>query len=328
MSLAEKYRPPTLDQIKGQEHIIPSLKEMAKREHIPHMLFVGPPGSGKTTAAECMAAAIFGEGWRSYFKEINASDERGIDVIRTKVKTLSELVGRRLIFLDEADQLTPDSQWALRRIMERSQDAIFILAANRESKIFDAIKSRCAIYRFHKLSTDIVKDELVKILKAEGMQLTAETDQERQQLKEGFEFLVESADGDLRSAINTLEKLITANKQLTVKEIAFLQRSKVSSEALRVALAGNFERSKELFETSFRNNGGDPIAVCQELYDCILSIPDSDASKPVKIRLYMKLAETEGRIRAGSDAQIQLVGFFASAWLYPHLDLQFKGEAP
>ena len=110
-----------------------------------------------------------------------------------------------------------------------------------------------------------------------------------------------------------------ALNKLTVKDIAFLQKSKVSSEALKSALKGDFERAKELFETSFRNNGADPSAVCQELYDTILSLPEAEAKRTVKIRLYIKLAETESRIKAGSEPQIQLVGFFAFAWLAPHL---------
>jgi replication factor C small subunit len=319
LKLADKYRPQSLDEIKGQDEVVTRLKSIVKRKTVPHLLFVGPPGGGKTTAAECVAKAIFGDTWRSYFTVIDASNDRGIDTIRNRVKTLSELVGRRIIFLDECDQLSSDAQWALRGIMypQVPTDAIFILAANRESKIFDAIKSRCAIFRFQKLPIEVVRNALASILKSEGIQLDVANEVERKQIIAGFNFLAESCDGDLRSAINTIESLITSNKKLTVKDIAFLQKSKVATEAMRTALKGDFSTAKELFETSFANSG-DAAAVCEELYDSILLLP-KEIKDHVKVRLYAKLAEHEARVRAGSDPKIQLVGFFAFCYLAPHL---------
>jgi len=148
MRLTEKYRPKNWDELVGQDEIIKSIREALKNPiGIPHFLFVGPAGVGKTTTAYLIAREL-----KVPIIEFNASDERGIDTIRTKIKQLASIRGKRIILLDEADNMTADAQQALRRIMERTMGTIFILVGNTEYKIIDPIKSRCAIYRFKKLS--------------------------------------------------------------------------------------------------------------------------------------------------------------------------------
>ena len=158
----EKYRPERLDDIVGQDEIIRRLKSYVKTRNLPHLLFSGPPGVGKTAASISIVKEIFGDSWRNNFIELNASDERGIDIIRHKVKDFARMapLGEadfKVIFLDEADALTNDAQSALRRTMERySATTRFILSCNYSSKIIEPIQSRCAVYRFKPLSAQAV----------------------------------------------------------------------------------------------------------------------------------------------------------------------------
>ena len=149
----EKYRPQSLDDIVGQEHIINRLKKYVGEESMPNLMFTGPAGVGKTTTALALVKSILGEYWRQNFLELNASDARGIDTVRNDIKNFCRLkpVGApfRIIFLDEVDNMTKDAQHALRREMEMyTKTASFILSCNYSSKIIDPIQSRCAIFRF------------------------------------------------------------------------------------------------------------------------------------------------------------------------------------
>jgi replication factor C small subunit len=148
---AEKYRPRSLDEVVNQKEIVDRLKRFISERNVPHMLFAGPPGTGKTTVAHAMAHDLYGENYRQYMLELNASDERKIEVIRTKVKEFarSRVVGEvpfKIVLLDEADNMTADAQQALRRLMELySANTRFILTANYPSKIIEPIQSRCAV---------------------------------------------------------------------------------------------------------------------------------------------------------------------------------------
>src|SRR5438876_654706 len=154
----EKYRPKSLDEVVGQEEIVERLQAYAKTGNLPHLLFAGPAGTGKTTCAIALARDMFGENWRQNYFELNSSDERGIDTVRTKVKEIARLApfggtNFKIIFLDEADNLTADAQAALRRTMETySKTSRFILSANYSSRLIEPIQSRTAVFRFRPLN--------------------------------------------------------------------------------------------------------------------------------------------------------------------------------
>lgn len=173
----EKYRPRELNEVINQKHVIERLKAFVKEKNIPHMLFAGPAGCGKTTAAFAIAHELYGESWRQNILSLNASDERGIDVIRGKVKDFARTraignVPFRLIFLDESDALTPEAQQALRRTMEAfSSISRFILAANFSSRIIDPIQSRCAVFRFSVLKDSDAKEYVERIIKGEKLKV-------------------------------------------------------------------------------------------------------------------------------------------------------------
>jgi len=308
MDLSEKYRPITLDDIVGQEEIVESLKE---QEKVKHYLFCGPPGSGKTTLAFVLAKKF-----DIPIHETNASDERGIGYVRDEIKRLTRIRGERIILLDEADNLTSEAQGALRRIMENPKsESHFILTGNDGWKIIEPIKSRCSFYEFKRLDEEQILRRLITVCKKEGIDIDEDA-------KEGLLELLHQANGDMRKAFNLLEKVINKDKKITTKAVLSFVKPKISGEALRTALEGDFEKAKRLMEDAFITNRLSPNDIVKELYD---SIGELKADNMTKIRLYKEIALTERACKTEADPilpLIQLIGFLATAWLIPHFSLQ------
>lgn len=298
--LAEKYRPKRLDEVVGQDEVVSRLRELVKKGYLPHMLFYGPPGCGKTSTAYALANEV-----GLPVVELNASDERGIQTIREKVKSIAMLRGRRIILLDEADNMTEDAQQALRRIMERG-NATFILTANDDWKIIDPIKSRCVIFRFSKLSKPDMLKIVVKIIKAENVKV-----QVTPEFKHAIEFLLDYVQGDLRKAINMLEPLITSGGQVNVEAVKALIPPDLATTCMKYALDGQFEQALKTLEDAFIYNKLDAYATLNSFYDSIRRL---DAPIHVKLKLYDKLAEAERGIKIGCSPLIQLAGFVASCY--------------
>jgi len=314
-NLTEKYRPRSWNEVVGQEDIVRSIRaNIANRDKlgIPHYLFIGPTsGVGKTTIAVLIAKDL-----DVSFHEFNASDERGIDFIRDEIKKLSQFKGDRVIFLDEADQLTQPAQNAMRRIMEQTEGSIFILTGNYENQIIDAIKSRCVIHTFPPLTPQDVEKKIVEIIRGEKVTLDLSTLEKRTQVRAGMARLVEQADGDLRSAINNLIKIIDEKSQITPESVAVLKdATSLHKIALDYALKGDFESSKNTIEKAHIEGRYDSRLTYRELYKALDTIENRD----IKIRLYSKLGEVEANSKRGGDTIIQLVYFMAYVWLVPHL---------
>jgi len=211
-----------------------------KSRSLPHLLFTGSAGIGKTTAAVALAREFFGEAWHMNFREMNASDERGIDVVRNQIKQFartSPLEGAefKILFLDEADALTTDAQAALRRTMETyARGCRFILSCNYSSKIIDPIQSRCAIYRFRPLTPEAISEEIRKIAGLEGITVTPGA----------IEAIVYIAQGDMRKAINALQGASIVSKSIDqemVYAITSSARPDEIEELLAMVLKGDFE---------------------------------------------------------------------------------------
>jgi replication factor C small subunit len=309
MNLSEKYRPKTLGDIVGQDDIVESLKE--KKELSGHFLFCGPPGSGKTTLAYVLANR-----YDVPIHETNASDERGIGYVRDEIKRLTRIRGQSIILLDEADNLTPDAQGALRRIMENPKtEAHFVLTGNDGWKILEPIKSRCSCYEFKRLDDEHILRRLISVCKAEGIDIDSDA-------QEGLIELLHQANGDIRKAFNLLEQVINKDKKITKKAVLSFIKPKISGEALRVALEGDFEKSKRLMEDAFITNRLSPIDIVKELYESIGSLKVDNMTK---IRLYKEIALTERACKTEADPilpLIQLIGFLSTAWLIPHFSLK------
>ena len=207
----ERHRPQTVGDIKGQKAIVARLKAYAKSRTFPHLLFAGPPGTGKTTAALALTKDVFGEGYRINLLEMNASDERKLESIRTKVKQFARTAPSpgttfKVIFLDEADALTPDAQGALRRIMEQNAETCrFILSCNYSSKIIEPIQSRCAVFRFRPLAEDQVLEMVTSVAANEGINLE----------EEAAVAIAHVSLGDLRKAITSLQVAASLDQNVT-----------------------------------------------------------------------------------------------------------------
>ena len=211
----EKYRPRSLDEMVDQEEIVNRLKSFVKARNVPHCIFAGPPGTGKTTAALCLAHDLYGPGYQEHLMELNASDERGINVVRETVKTFARTrsigdVPFKILILDEADNMTSDAQQALRRTMERyTETARFILIANYSGRIIEPIQSRCAPFRFTYLPEEHIRKRIEYIAENEGVTL----------LEDGLKAIIELGGGDLRRTINILQTAASTGKPVDAETV-------------------------------------------------------------------------------------------------------------
>jgi replication factor C small subunit len=303
----EKYRPKTLDDVAGQSEIIERLKAYAKIKNVPHLMFAGPAGTGKTTSALALAKEVFGDTWKQNFNELNASDERGIGIIRGKIKNFARTapMGKasfKIIFLDEADSLTSDAQAALRRTIEKyTHICRFILSVNYSSKIIEPIQSRCTVFRFRPIKAEDIKKYMRKIASNEKLEITPD----------GLETIIFISRGDLRKAINILQVGASVNKKITAEllyETAATAKPEDVKKLINSALSGNFMAARnQLYDLLIKYglSGEDIIKqIHQTIFD--LAIPDKN-----KVRLIEKAGETEFRLNEGSNEHIQLEALLA-----------------
>ena len=307
----EKYRPRELDEIINQKHVIERLKAFVKEKNIPHMLFAGPAGCGKTASAFATAYELYGENWRQNILSLNASDERGIDVVRGKVKDFARTraignVPFRLIFLDESDALTPEAQQALRRTMEAfSSISRFILAANFSSRIIDPIQSRCAVFRFSALKDSDTKEFIDRIVKGEKLKMD----------ENAIGAITKLSEGDLRKVANILQASAVLGKRITedvVYEVSAQAEPKEVRKMIEHALNGNFLDSREALKELLLKRGVSGEDIIKQISN---QIYDLDISESAKAGLIEKVGEFEYRLQAGND-QIQLESLLAQFALY------------
>jgi len=303
---AEKYRPKSLNEMINQKHVVERLKAFAKDKNIPHCLFSGRAGVGKTASALSLSNDLFGKKWRQNVLELNASDERGIDIIRNKVKDFARTKSIdnafKIIILDEADALTRDAQQALRRTMENfTRTARFILICNYSSKIIEPIQSRCSVFRFRSLSDDDVRKYIERIAKSENLGIT----------KDGIDAVIEISEGDLRKVSNILQASSIANKKINadvVYDVASQAKPKDVSEMLNFALKGNFGNARKKLHDIVLIQGLSGEDVIKEIHKQIFSL---EISEQEKIRLIDKTGEYDFRITEGGSTLIQLEALLA-----------------
>lgn len=304
----EKYRPAKFSEVVGQDDIVRRIESLTRSMNIPHLLFAGPAGTGKSTLALVVVKELFKETWKENYLELNASDERGINVVREKVKSFARTkslgdVPFKIIFLDEADALTPEAQQALRRTMENySSSCRFILSCNYSSKIIDPIQSRCAIFRFRLLEKKDIEKVMRKISEKEKLNLDSRS----------IEIIYEGSEGDCRRSVNLLQSTAAISPSITpelVSTIISSAKPKDIRVVLEYALAGDFENSREkLLDLMLRESiSGEDIvkAIQKEIWGLPIE-PET------KVKLTEKTGEAEFRIVEGSDPFIQLQALLAS----------------
>jgi replication factor C small subunit len=301
----EKYRPTKLSEIVNQTEIIGSLEALIKDPtDMPHLLFSGSAGVGKTTTALCLSRQILGEYAKDYTLELNASDERGIEMVRQKVKKFSRFAGMvdipfKIIILDEADEMTSAAQTALRRIIEDTAKICrFILIANNISKIIEPIQSRCATFKFTSVPEEDVITRLEEIAKKEKVK----TD------KKGLKEIYEYTEGDLRHAINLMQATASLGgiTEENVKASAGLTKTSDVDEVLKIALSGKVVEAREKMIELIKVYGMSESDFLKYLNSAVFKSKHDKLSDILQV-----IAKYDYRILVGANSEIQLSAMLA-----------------
>ena len=304
----EKYRPNQLKEVVGHEPIIKRLEAYAQNKNMPNMLFAGKPGIGKTVCAVAIAHEMFKDSFKQNFLELNASDERGIDIIRGKIKDFAASLPFggaqfKIIFLDEADALTRDAQNALRRTMENyARTCRFILSCNYSSKIIEPIQSRCALFRFKPLPEEKITKRLEFVAKKEDVNVN----------KEAYEALVYASEGDIRKAINYLQTASAIESKIDEKavyKVAAKAKPREIKELIETALEGKFKEARKLLDSLLFEYGMSGEEVMLQIYKEVINNENIEDRK--KVEIIDRLGDYNFRLTEGANERIQLESLIA-----------------
>ncbi|MDE1727041.1 MAG: replication factor C small subunit [Thaumarchaeota archaeon] len=302
----EKYRPMKLSSIINQKEVVGSLKSLLKNiSEMPHLMFSGSAGVGKTTTALCLAREILGDSWREYTLELNASDERGINMVRDRVKKFARFSGLdtsipfKLVILDEADEMTSDAQTALRRIIEDTAGHCrFIMIANNISKIIEPLQSRCAVFKFTRISEEEIIGYLEEICKKEKIKYN----------KEGLKSLYSYSEGDMRHSINMLQAAASLGtvSEDNVKASAGLTKKSDVGEILKLALAGKLTDARNKMIELIKVYGMSESDFLKYLNEECYKLKTDNLSEILE-----SIAKYDYRLIIGANPEIQLSALLA-----------------
>ena len=309
MTLQKKYIPQSWDEIVGQEEIVSDLSSYKTIEELPNLMFTGQSGIGKTASAYVLAKSL-----GVAIIEKNASDERGIDVIRNEVKTLLFTTGKRIIFLDEAGNLTPPAQAALRRPMElalqRTNNRL-ILALNEPWKIIDAISSRCTVKRFQPLNKGALTTIAYRVLKREGM-----TFKDKEEIHQIINALVTYSKGDARRLLDVIDNYLHSKESL----IQYIQKRDAEvnqiKEIFNASIKGEWQEALMKLESYIIQS---PTTNNSEIVEMFYTeVKTLDIAPLHKFQIYQRLADTERNLKISCSPLVQISGFLASVMAISH----------
>jgi replication factor C subunit 2/4 len=308
----EKYRPKCVDEVAYQEEVVAVLKKSLQGSDLPNLLFYGPPGTGKTSTILAASKELFGDMMKDRVLELNASDERGISVIREKVKAFSQLTASatrpdgkscppfKIIILDEADSMTSAAQAALRRTMEKeSKSTRFCLICNYVSRIIEPITSRCAKFRFKPLSDAILRNRLKEICIGESVECD----------DEAIEALLATSEGDMRKAITTLQSAarLKGEERVTradIVEVAAVIDDDVIAGLFKVCKSGSYEKLDRTVKDIVAE-GHSAGQILLQLHDFIVPCNILDDNR--KSIICERLAIIDKRLMDGADEYLQVM---------------------
>ncbi|MBI4406647.1 replication factor C small subunit [Candidatus Micrarchaeota archaeon] len=303
----EKYRPQELGEVIGNDKIVSRLRAYVSTKNLPNLLFAGPAGSGKTTCALAIARGLFGENYQQSFLELNSSDERGIDVVRGKIKDFARTmpvtdVPYKILLLDEGDSLTPEAQQALRRTMEKySSNTRFVISANYSSRIIEPIQSRCALFRFSQLTSSDLKALMERISRAEGLKLA----------DDAVEALLYVSQGDGRKLINCLQGCSAVSSDISAESVYSVSsraRPQEVQELLLLSLQGKFAEARKILDKLLFEYGLSGQDVVIQLFQ---EVNKSEIEDKTKLLLMEKIGECDFRISEGANDRIQIEALLA-----------------
>lgn len=323
----EKYRPDTLDDVVGHDVAVERFRRFLNPQQsggLPHTILHGPPGVGKTVVALSFAKDLYGDQWRSNVREFNASDDRGIDVVRDQIKGWCRTAPTggypyKIVFLDEADQLTADAQPALRRVMEEYSDSTrFILTCNYINQIIDPLQSRCATFHFGRLDDEHVGAVVDQVIESEGV--TAEGS--------AVDKVVTAAQGRPRDAIITLRSSVANGELRTemVQSVTGVVDDTVVREVFETALNGNHDDAMERFDVELLKAGANPDLLVES---CFRVLQQIDMPPDSRVKCFELLAEIDERIRAGLNPHVQFHALLGHVYLAQGLSVyeQQRGDS-
>jgi replication factor C subunit 3/5 len=319
----EKYRPKYLDDMIDHEEKINTLKKLIHNNELPHLLFYGPPGTGKTSLILASARELYGDDYRKYILELNASDDRGIDIVRNKIpnfiKTKSDKL--RLIILDEADAMTQDAQSALRRVMEKYiSTSRFCLICNNINKIVPGIQSRCSKMRFGILDAQQIAVKIRYITEKENVNIDDEAINILINVQRDFRQILNVLQcihyirlGENVDASNNGANIVATYDQITADDIYQYLGKPTKAEVTEIInkmFNDTFHHNFSYLKTIFRQNKWNILDLISNLSDYIINTPEV-VTEPQRYYLLGKLSKVEYRIVTGHDSEIQLASLVA-----------------